>query len=37
MEDDFNKDGYLSYIEYSLARRRDEIEEQKEKIKKSKV
>ncbi|RNA17205.1 multiple coagulation factor deficiency 2 -like protein [Brachionus plicatilis] len=36
-EDDFNNDGYLSYIEYSLARRRDEIEDEKERIKKSKV
>ncbi|CAF0898325.1 unnamed protein product [Brachionus calyciflorus] len=33
-EDDLNNDGYLSYLEYSLARRRDELEEAKQKAKK---
>jgi hypothetical protein len=31
-EDDLNKDGYLSYLEYVIARRRDAREE-KEKSK----
>ena len=33
-EDDLNKDGYLSYLEYVIARRRDAREEEKEKSKK---
>lgn len=34
--DDFNRDGYLSYLEYVLARRRDDIEEAKAKQQKNK-
>lgn len=32
-EDDYNKDGYLSYLEYVMARRRDSHEEQRVKVK----
>lgn len=35
-EDDFNNDGYLSYLEYALARRRDDQEEIKAKPKTNK-
>ena len=35
-EDDFNRDGYLSYLEYVFARRRDELEEARDKSKKPK-